>query len=326
MIVEIETSLFFDNSKHNDLDKFFDFFIENRYDFYVDDEKIFKSEWNIGARKSKKDFLKKSFVNSAYLPLGRRLKIGTTNNDLDNEFTLADGYIFLNAPVLVFMENSYYDGKCYLGLLSKFKSADRINEFYRKRWLEFKNCGGKNGAINQINAILKAYRKEALENHKYLKAILIIDSDKKTPTDTVNNDDFIQYFTSKNICVHTLEKREIENYLPMEALESQVEKISLEKLNALKDLTPIQLDYYDYEKGFNTNSKRKLNDLYKDISDGNYTLLKQGLDKAGFRTKGEIPKLFYHHSITKELLLERCEHQNTPKELERLIEKINELL
>ncbi len=326
MVIEIETSLFFDNQCYSKLDKLFDFFIENRYEFYVVDEDIFKSEWNIGARKDKKDFLKKNFVSSAYRTNGKRLKIGTENNDSDNIFTLYDGYIFLDAPVLIFIENSYYDGKCYLGLLSKFKSADKITEFYNKRWLEFKNCGGKDGAINQVNAVLKTFRKEALENHKYVRAILIKDSDKKTPTDVVNHDEFIDYFTSKNIIVHTLEKREIENYLPLDTLESQVEKIGLEKINALKDFSPLQLDYYDYEKGFNINSKKKLDEFYEDISGDNYESLKLGLSKAGFRTKSEIPKLFYHHSITKELLLERCKHQDTPKELEILIEKINELL
>jgi hypothetical protein len=165
-----------------------------------------------------------------------------------------------------------------------------------------------------------------LENHKYVRAIIIKDSDKKTPTDVMNHGDFIDYFTSKSIFVHTLEKREIENYLPLKILESKVDKIGLDKINALKDFSPLQLDYYDYEKGFKIDSKKKLDEFHIHISDDNYSSLRLGLDKASFRTKKEIPKLFYHHSITKELLLERCKHQDRPKELELLIEKINEFL
>ncbi|KAA1242519.1 hypothetical protein [Aquimarina sp. RZ0] len=326
MVIEIESDLFFNEEFFDEIDQLFDFFIKNRYNYYIDDEIIFKSQWLLGARKSKNEFLQKSFANSAYITTDDKLTISSKNEEKENRLTLKDGLIYLSNPILVFIENSYYDSKCYKGIFSKFESAEKLLFFNTNRWLEYRNCGGKDGVKNQINLELKRYRKETLDNHKYLRAIIILDSDKRFPSDDDNYyEDFINYFELKGIKIHILEKREIENYLPLIIFERET-NVSDDAITALKELDENQLDYYDYEKGFKINSRKKLLPLFENISDKNYEILKSGFDNKDFRTKREIPKLFLSNSITKEMLLDRCRHQNDPKELENIIEKINGLL
>ncbi|WP_054851065.1 hypothetical protein [Olleya sp. ITB9] len=326
MIVKLASPLFFDPNYFEEIDGFLKLFIENRYELLVDNPDITEKGWIEGVRPTSaiQDFIKEALVNS--VNLGKEDVLLNENNDIENKvYSLKDGMIFLSGSVLIFMENANNDQKFIRGILQKIETGEKAFSFYKKRWLEFRHCGGKDDIVNQINQELRKYRNEELDNCNYLKAIVICDSDRKYPNETLELDKLINHCTDNKIKLHVLEKREIENYIPLEMLETN-ENIDKNKVNSLKELTPEQQDFYDLEKGFNIDSRKKLHPLFEDISNENYRHLIKGLHTTKFRTKTELPKMFLSEFLTKKMLLDKCKHQNTPKELENIIEKINDLL
>lgn len=326
MVIKLASSLFFEPTYFDELDVILKLFIDNRYDLYIDDPDITEKGWIEGVRPTsvKKEFIKEALIKSA-----QQNKVNITleeKNDISNSiYSLKDGMIFLSNSALVFMENANSDQKFIRGILQKFEKGKKAFTFYKNRWLEFRHCGGKTDITNQINQELRKYRNEALSNLNYLKAIVICDSDRKYPNEELKLDDLISYCSENKITLHILEKREIENYLPLEILEDS-DFIENNKLNALSALSPEQQDYFDMESGFNINSQKKLHPFFEDIESENYKLLIKGFNCKEFKSKIEFPKMFLSDALTKKMLLEKCSHQKDPKELENIINKINDLL
>jgi hypothetical protein len=326
MIIKIASSLFLEPSYFDELDDILKLFIKNRYDLYIDNPDITETGWIEGVRptSTKREFIKEALVSSVQLN-----KFNITldeQNDVErNIYSLKDGIIFLSGSALVFMENANSDQKFIRGILPKFKNGIKAFTYYKNRWLEFRHCGGKNDIINQINQELRKYRNEELNNINYLKAIVISDSDRKYPNEPIDLDNLVNYCSENKIKLHILEKKEIENYLPIDLLEKS-EFIDNNKLNAFKSLTPEQQDFFDMEKGFNIDSPKKLHPFFKGIEPENYKLLIKGFNSREFKTKTELPKMFLSDGLTKKMLLDKCIHQTDPKELENIIDKINSLL
>lgn len=325
-MVEIDSILFNENANHTQLDSIFNLFIEGRFDAYITDYSIEKSEWYEGARRDKKLFFKELLTKS----VNHRPAITITeNNDLDKkQFSLKDGTIYLKTKVLIFLENSYNDERFIRSLLSNFKIGHKARNFLKNNWLVIKNGGGS-GLKNQIYAEIRKFRGDELSNHEYIRAIVIIDSDKKHPQHVVDKSEIIDVCAELGIKLHILNKREMENYLPVDILDldpNTPENI----IDALRRLSPVQLDHYDLEKGFDVQSPNqmaaKYSDLYEGVSREDYNILKLGFRNTEFKTKSQVPPLFLKNELTGKMILDRCAHQSNPNELTDLAEEINELL
>lgn len=304
MILKINSELFNEELYFSNIDRILDFIIERRYELYFDDEDILdNSLWLREARLNYKELLYESFVKTLQESKKHNIEI-TKSDDLDNNrLSMENALIFLNNKTVIFLENAHYDKFFILGLIEKFrKRAKKIRVFFEKRWIEFRHCGGKNDAINQISEVLQTFNGEILENHIYLRAFLLLDSDKKHKFD--NDSDRLKvkrkisdFCTANNIVVHFLEKREIENYIPLCIIEN-IDDLKAEEVDLLKSLSKEEKDFYDFEI----------------------------LSTKSYRTKQEFPKLFLKETLTQEMLIEECTHQENADELQIILEKINSII
>lgn len=328
MIIDFDSNLYRDPRNFDKLDKILDLIISDRHEGIIKDFTIEDTEWFKDARSIKKDFIKELLIKSASSNKEPNFILSDKNEVESNIFTLIDGLIFLENKVLIFLENSYNDEKFIRSLFSKFKEGERSNTFLKKGWIEIKNCAGSGGVVKQIYAELRKYRDRELENHKYIKAFVLIDSDKKYPLHYVDKSQIINCCKEFNIDLHILEKREMENYLPISILELD-KNVESDKIEALKSLSDVQLDYYDLDEGFDVTSINQLhgkyNNLYKGISSKVFKELRTGLKNKDFNTKNKIPELFLKNELTSNELIDKCRHQNNPNELIDIIKKIDKL-
>ena len=171
-----------------------------------------------------------------------------------------------------------------------------------KGWLAFENAGGANNIINFITGKLNAFNGLPKANHRYLRAFVLIDSDRKYKGDNVRQEKekLITFLDENNIPNHCLTKREMENYLPDEAFKEISDNRDF--VEAYLRLTPEQKDYFDIEKGFP--NKRfdqldmKVQTLYSSLSVNDKKLFRKkdlkkinGSEKDNF--KSDFPELFF---------------------------------
>jgi hypothetical protein len=164
--------------------------------------------------------------------------------------------------------------------------------------------------------------------------MVLIDSDKEFET-TETKPDRVRLFSflkENGIPYHELEKREIENYLPDEVLESIPEIDAY--IQTYLQLSPKQKDYFDLENGFgnkNLNSfPKEIQELYSNLDEKAIGILRKGMSIKSFEENGfksEFPKLFADEKVTQETLKARTVHQSKdPNELQTILDKITEQL
>jgi hypothetical protein len=326
MVVKIDVSLFSKPDLFTKIDRFFYFFFERRYDFYLDDENILDSEWIQNARFENRDILMEAFERTIQNSITNDLTIFNINDPENNIYTIDEALFILEKPVYIFLENAVNDQNFILGLLTNFKKRGQKSlRFIRSEWLVFQNGGGKNDIINQIENKLTSFNQKSLDNKYYLRAIVIVDSDKNNPTDVNESNNLLEVFCNQNdISLHILEKREIENYMPIQML-YEINDINNNKVETLENLNPTQQDYYDLDSGFNRKSKNGIDDIFSSLTNEEYNTLKNGFSEE-IKTKSEVPKLFLNSKLTRDLLTEKCSHQQDSNELLNIIDKINRLL
>lgn len=255
----------------------------------------------------------------------------------NNAFNLLEAKRFFNQPLVIILENSLNDGKFVDILLKKF--PDESQEIQRHKsngWLEYGNGGGCTNIPNFIEAKKTTFNNLPKASEKYLRYFVLIDSDKKFPSDALRYDkeDLRQDLEQNNIPYHILEKREIENYVPDEALKELAK--SDKYIEAYLSLNPKQKDYFDLEKGF---PNKNFNDLFEgirilfeDIEGSNeYKIFRK--HKKDQKFKSEFPK--YFEKATQKGLKNRVAYEGkegeyegspNPNELEDILEKITKLL
>lgn len=300
MVIKINSNLFNQNENVNKIDTILGFILQRRYGLFFDDESVFENAlWINEARANYKELLYESFVHTLESSVEYDIELKDEDNISNNEYSIDNAIVLLESSVIIFLENAKYDSYFIKGLISNFKNkGKKLETFLSKRWVKFENCGGKNNVINQISHVLSSYEYESLENFNYLRAIVIIDSDKKHKDDEYQDDnEIIEFCHSNNIILHILEKREMENYLPLELFED-IDTLEKSELERFKKLTFEERDYYDMEK----------------------------LSTKEYSTKKNFPKLFSNERLSQEMIKKQCSHQNEPNEPIIILEKINSLL
>lgn len=312
-------------------------FWKGRYELYVELPLVLNFELYKRLNDVDKSIIEQQF-NKLVIE-SRRADLSISEIEKDG-FSLEEAIAFLEQPVIVILENSLNDGHFLRAIIKHFDATGVVTKHLENRWLEFGNAGGKTNFFNFITAKLKRFRKLPKPNYSYLKVFVLLDSDKKFPKE--NKESYkrlMQLLEENNIPFHILEKREMENYMPDEVIDSILEQ--REFIDAYLRLSPIQKDYFDLEKGFPDRNIERLPDddgfkqLYEEIGGGDIGIFRKNSFNQPFENfKSEFPKLFHHQLVTKATLLKRCEHHSNnpeehpynPKELPDLLKKIAELL
>ncbi|MCP9768455.1 hypothetical protein EGI22_11065 [Lacihabitans sp. LS3-19] len=310
--------------------------IKDRHDLYLSNfEAIKSSNWYIGLRGSSQKELENLFIKSANIPK-KSSKMIISNSCDDDSYSISEAEIILTTPLKIILENIEYDSYFLDAIISCYpKWGQKIKEQQSKGWIEYINGGGE--SISNVVVILKARFEEQKENfpkdsHRYVRAFILLDSDKKYPNDptikplhTAVSESYLPYYV--------LKKREKENYLPNEIFDEIENNENF--IQAIKRLTPIQLDFFDLEDGLpdkNFNQlDQNLQNLYSSIPENDRrTLRKEKLifykisgKKDSF--KARFSQLFLSGRVTRENLEKRA-NSTGKDELEQILLKIHELL
>ena len=180
-----------------------------------------------------------SFINGKY-----KIDYSISNIDKDS-FDISDAIKFINIQFIIFLENSDNDGHFLNSLIREFKSnGKKILKHKSENWLKYQMAGGAENIKHCIESEINHYKGDL----RFLKCFVLFDSDKSFPEEVIlNKQSLISYLESKDIHYHFLEKREIENYLPIEQFE-QIDSTHKFIKTYVNSLNEVQKDYIDKEK------------------------------------------------------------------------------
>ncbi|MBK9638755.1 MAG: hypothetical protein IPO63_13425 [Bacteroidetes bacterium] len=336
MVIEIQSTLFLDEKNLVDLSYLLTIFSENRrYNYFCEIDKIRETEVFKNLIPIHRELIEENF--NSIVNQSSKIDYVVSVETSNDSFNVQEAKLFFNQPFILILENSNNDGYFINALIKCFrKRSKKIALHKENRWLQYGMGGGCNNIVNFITALIKSY--EGLElpkaSNNYLKCMVLIDSDKEFETDNTKPDrvKLFTFLKENGIRYHEFKKREMENYLPDEVLES-IPEID-EYIQYYLQLSPIQKDYFDIENGFNNKKLSQLpmevQDLYSDLDETTIGVLRKGMTISNFKGslfKAEFPKLFEHEKVTKESLLSRTIHQgNEQSELQTVLDKISELL
>lgn len=334
MIVKVENSVFENSdSFFQKMDNFLHI-INDRHFWLIDDysniETIKNSDWYQGLRSTYKNIIDNYIIASATKKKQNVLFVSSTG---DESFNIDEANFYLNQAFIIILENSTNDGHFINSLIKNFpKSGDLISKHKSNKWIEYGNGNGCTGIINFIKEKLGYYINLPKENKfKYMRCFVLVDSDSEYPNMQFSEakQKLFDYLNANQLPFHFLEKREIENYLPDEVIET-IEG-NEDYISAYLKLNPIQKDYFDLEKGFPDKNfdtfKNDIKELYQNIETANITIFRKQKIKIEGGFKSEFPKLFSHQKVNQETLKNRVSHQvNNPNELETILDKISKLL
>lgn len=249
------------------------------------------------------------------------------------EFSIKELIVLINQPHYIIVENSLNDGYFIDSIIQCFRSkSKRIRKFRENSWLNYYNAGGCGNIINCLKTLERNFTGFNKSSLKYLKCIVIMDSDFSYPNQKLDQEriQISKYLDDYNIPHHILFKREMENYLPDEVIES-IEDID-DYFTEYSKLSPIQKDYFDIQNGFKRNLDKysdEIRELYADLTPEQISVFRKGSVLEVYKKdnfKSEFPKLFLSEKVSQVNLLRRTNHQENSNELTEILEKITSIL
>ena len=328
MVVKLEEDLFNEESVRNVTDLLSILTRKNRYVVICEYQTIRQTEVYLNLIEEHRKILEDNFVSGIQASQEdiSEFIISAKKSKGDKIFDIDEGIFYFQQQVLIILENSNNDGYFIDAIIKNFDN-EIIKANKQNNWIKYENAGG----FNNIENVIKRHVKEIPKNfpkkkHKYLRCIVIVDSDKKYPQDKLSRTrlSLMNFLDENEIMCHILEKREMENYIPDEAIEdiSQNNNYLLDYLG----LSNIQKDYFDIEKGLIDKDQEK--QLYNNLSQKQKDNLSSGFTHEIIKRKykREFPKLFAGPKVTKKSLLKRIEHQQDSDELNTSVSKIQSLL
>ena len=343
MIVQILEDVFVEDKNNDRLDRLWHV-IEGPHILYLKDDSeidaLMNSSWYLGLRESIKEVICSLIIKSIQSPKGTNPKIKVSDIDPDL-FSIEETIRYLNQPFTLVFENSKRDSFFFNALINKFKKKGKtISKYKNNGWLVF-GMGGGSTIPDMLQSKMEEFIGDIFKKEpmSYLRCFVLIDSDKRFPNDTLN-ERLVDFLERYKIPYHILEKREMENYIPNEAF-SEI-KDNREFIDAFLNLSPIQMDYFDLEKGFEDKRFEQFNEeirsLYESIQDRDFTIFRKqtlnSINSGNNNFKTEFPKIFLSDKVTQENLLARCAHHSNdpnihpynPNELPDLLVQISSLL
>jgi hypothetical protein len=273
--------------------------------------------------------------------LSFKYKISSAVSEIKDVFTIDEAIRYFIQPLSIVLENSKNDAYFINAIFKHFTDNTRIKTYLENNWIQFENAGGCDNIKNFIEGKKQSFNiLPKSDKSKYLRCFVLMDSDKLHSTQPLkeNKEQTLQFLVDNSISRHILEKRSIENYVPIEAIETlKINANYSPWVDAYISLSETQKDYFSIENGLSDLDRNQqfkkakdqinleTNNLYDNIlieplSDCKLML---GLKHQGFgKFKNNFPELFENNAVTKENLSLRAGND----ELERIVQKIVHLL
>lgn len=312
--------------------------VGERHTFYIniidDIEVLRNSEWFKDLRPIYREEIEMYITRSVQSSHPSSVLI--VSNQSEGYYSLIEACEILTKPVTLILENAENDAHFVRALLKNFKrKGKKIEKHLKNGWLEF-GMGGGSAIPDFIEAKKHRFEQDRdifpKESFQYLRCFVLVDSDKSYLHQPLKPEkqSLVQYLEENQVPYHILIKREIENYLP-EVVFSEI--ISNDDyIRCYLELSNIQKDYFDIEKGFNNKRFEQLSpeiqSLYEGVSVANKEIFRnkklEMIDGNGNKlsVKKELPKLFLSKSVTQEGLQNRA----GSNELQEILEKISQFL
>ena len=335
MVIEIKSELFENIDHLADINYLIAIFSEKRrFLFYCEIDDIKETEVYNNLLPIHRELIQENF--NSIISQSREIDHKIEENTTSHSFDLNEAKRFFNQPVLLILENSLNDSYFIDALVKNFKNKSKTIKRHKENgWIKYEMGGGCDNIINYIRALIKSYEGLPKNGKQYLRCMVIVDSDKRFETEPTREDrkHLYEFLNEIGISYHELEKREMENYIPDEALEN-IQEID-DYITAYLRLSPIQKDYFDLERGFDNKNISSLSEgiqyLYNNIGKEDLGILRKGMGMEKYqrdgRFKSEFPKLFESDQVTQKSLLKRTMHQSKdPDELQTILDKITRLL
>lgn len=256
--------------------------------------------------------------------------------------------VLLKSPCYIILESGGNDSQFIKSLIYHFDSDEQfIVDSLDYQRLQFLNAGGS-GAKKEIMSKLESFNKIALtfgtDSCKYFRGLVIIDGDKNFKTDdqTKKYNNLLIYLKTIGVDYHVLEKRAMENYIPIETLENvaKMKKESRDQndvqfnkwFNVYQRLNDEQRDYLNFDKYDNIITLDDGCDhLYSAVGTENNSILLKGCsyrnhsikDPSERRLKNAFPRLFMEDPLVNKTTLKSRAGND---ELEEIIIKIRKIL
>jgi len=247
---------------------------------------------------TEKEYLRRLTVASSYKNYDLEVTI-SISDELDNTFKASQLNDILSRKAIIILENEFSDA-AFIEAVLKSQDKEHLIDVRDISW-EIKGAGG-------CGEIPKHIISESKKMKSLKRIIVVHDSDRMFPTSTINDiqQKIIDTANAHGVTCCTLEKREIENYIP-DKLISSVDDARKNIVSHFKSLTVNQKDHYDYKYGFKKKGGYKkrddtaFNGLYDDLSDEVYDSIKNGFGK-------DIAELVYKKDtkISKHDFAARC--------------------
>lgn len=331
MVIEFQSALFYEVNNLKDINYLLSIFSESRrFDYFCELTEIFESPVYQSLIQDHKTLIEENYNRIVGESVRNNFSIGLASSE--HVFNIAEAKRFFTQPFVLILENSLNDGYFVDALIKNFKNKSKVIQKHKANgWLEYGNGGGCENISNFIQGIMKSYSGLPKDSKHYLRCFVLIDSDKEfeTKESKENRKKLFSFLESNGIAYHELEKREIENYIPDEVIES-IPEID-EYLQTYIQLSPLQKDYFDLEKGFTQplkNCTQEVQNLYSGLGSKEEGILRKGMTIDRFKKfKSEFPKLFSHERVTQTTLISRVAHQSKDSnELQTILSKITEQL
>ncbi|AFR05131.1 hypothetical protein V6M93_19140 [Pectobacterium brasiliense] len=275
-----------------------------------------------------KDLISHSNINEFERACLQRLVVAAANTNYQltvtiskegngrDKFRASDLNKILSRKAVVILENEFSDA-LFIDVVLKSQKKLSLLQSKDISW-EIRGAGG-------CGEIPKHILSEATKMNNMKRILVVHDSDQLYPGDNTSDVQakIIETAAQNNVHCCTLEKREIENYIP-DSIISELDFARKKIVESFSKLSSTQKDFFDYKIGFKRKGGHKhktdisFNGLYANIPDEVYDEIKNGFGK-------DIAGLVYKKDalITKDDFVLRCDKINTEfKKICAAIERI----
>ncbi|MDI9308794.1 MAG: hypothetical protein QM535_01165 [Limnohabitans sp.] len=273
--------------------------------------------------------------------LKSKYKVTSTFVEHQNVFTIDEAIRYFIQPLSIILENSKNDAYFINTIFKHFANDSKILTYLENNWIQFENAGGCDNIKNFIEGKKQSFNAlPKSDKSKYLRCFVLMDSDKLHPIQPLkgNKKIILRFLIDNSISRHILRKRSIENYVPVEAIETLKTNSNYTCwIDAYRSLSEPQKDFFSIENGLSDldekqqfkKTKEQINLETNNLYDNIFVeplldvTLMTGIKQKGFgKFKNNFPILFKNNAVTKLNLEERAGND----ELERIVHKIEHLL
>lgn len=152
--------------------------------------------------------------------------------------------MFLWQPFTIFVENRRND-QAFLKAVAAGWRKQRLLQLLEKNWIRFDSGGG-------IGEVLKWVQEISEHPEQFLRGFALFDSDALRPNEPSEQSAEVVTACGQNVHHHRLQRRAIENYLPIKLLELWMDEQAdkKRKVRALNKFTAVQRHHFNMKKGF----------------------------------------------------------------------------